>query len=185
VCQHGDVEVLEVGWRTANRRFAASQRDCLAAIARLLAGSTTGALPRRRPRSRRLPQLFGRRSNSVGRFPRHIRPYTPMRSLHAALLALSSACLCSARLLYSGPEDLYAFPKSRVTFLNNFPVSNETAQHWLAQGLKGGEREFMGEDRSWYPQSSLKQISSSELGSPVCKPVTYTTTNLSSSPSNF
>lgn len=92
-----------------------------------------------------------------------------MRSLHAALLALSSACLCSARLLYSGPEDLYAFPKSRVTFLNNFPVSNETAQHWLAQGLKGGEREFMGvswEDRSWYPQSSLKEISSSELENP-------------------
>lgn len=113
-----------------------------------------------------------------------------MRSLHAGLLALSSVSLCTARLLYSGPEDLYAFPKSRVTFLNNLPVSNETAQHWLTQGLKGGEREFMGvswEDRSWYPQPSLKEISGSELEgpeSPVCKPFTYAST-LSSSPSNF
>ncbi|KAG6335197.1 hypothetical protein ID866_3891 [Astraeus odoratus] len=78
-------------------------------------------------------------------------------------------CSAQARLLYSGPEDLYAFPKSRVTFLNNFPVSNQTAQRWLTEGLKGGEREFMGdswEGPPWYPQPSVKEISgSSDVGS--------------------
>ncbi|KAL4068011.1 hypothetical protein J3A83DRAFT_4097720 [Scleroderma citrinum] len=91
-----------------------------------------------------------------------------MHPLQAGLLALSSACLARARLLYSGPEDLYAFPKSRVTFLNNLPVSNETAQHWLTHGLKGGEREFMGdswEEGPWHPQSPLKEISGPEVDS--------------------
>ena len=51
------------------------------------------------------------------------------------------------------PEDPYAFPKYRVTFLNGLPVLNETAQRWLQHGLRGGELEFLdqpwGEDSQW------------------------------------
>jgi len=43
------------------------------------------------------------------------------------------------------PEDTYAFPKYRIAFLNHFPVSNETAQKWLNEGLEGGELEFLGQ----------------------------------------
>jgi len=71
-----------------------------------------------------------------------------------------------ARLLYSGPEDLYAFPKQRVTFLNNLPVNNETAQRWLQDGLRGGEREFLNDvwdDPAWYSQAVYKGIGSSQL----------------------
>lgn len=50
----------------------------------------------------------------------------------------------SARL-HSLPEDPYAFPKFGVTFLNNQPLLNETAEHWLKHGLSGGEDEFLGE----------------------------------------
>ncbi|KAG2157337.1 hypothetical protein DEU56DRAFT_764059 [Suillus clintonianus] len=74
--------------------------------------------------------------------------------------------LAHARLLYSGPEDLYAFPKHRVSFLNNLPVHNETAQHWLTQGLRGGESEFLDElwDQSaWFSNAVYKEIGSSEL----------------------
>lgn len=46
------------------------------------------------------------------------------------------------------PEDLYAFPKYRVVFLNGLPVSNETAQKWLTDGLQGGDLEFLGQ---WQP----------------------------------
>ncbi|KAG1768357.1 hypothetical protein EDD22DRAFT_872805 [Suillus occidentalis] len=66
--------------------------------------------------------------------------------------------LSSARLLYSGPEDLYAFPKHRVTFLNNLP--------WLNEGLRGGESEFLDDrwDESvWFTNAVYKEIGSSEL----------------------
>ncbi|KAG2041710.1 hypothetical protein BDR03DRAFT_990735 [Suillus americanus] len=71
-----------------------------------------------------------------------------------------------ARLLYSGPEDLYAFPKHRVTFLNNLPVQNETAQHWLNEGLRGGESEFLNDrwdEPAWFSNAVYKEIGSSEL----------------------
>ena len=79
-----------------------------------------------------------------------------------SLLLLALAWPASARLLYSGPEDLHAFPKSRVAFLNHLPVSNHTAQHWLTHGLNGGEREFMADSHAWSP----KELSGSELESP-------------------
>jgi protein OS-9 len=71
-----------------------------------------------------------------------------------------------ARLLYSGPEDLHAFPKHRVTFLNNLPVHNETVERWLRDGLRGGEREFLNDvwdEPAWYSQVVYKEIGSSEL----------------------
>lgn len=45
------------------------------------------------------------------------------------------------------PEDPYAFPKYRVTYLNGLPVLNDTAQRWLEHGLRGGELEFL--DQPW------------------------------------
>lgn len=47
------------------------------------------------------------------------------------------------RYIHSLPEDPYAFPKFKVAFLNNLPISNETAQRWLDDGLKGGQRQFL------------------------------------------
>jgi hypothetical protein len=65
-----------------------------------------------------------------------------------ALLALSWAGLASAaKFLHSVPEDPFAFPKYRVSFLNGLPVLNETAERWLQHGLKGGEHEFL--DQPW------------------------------------
>lgn len=90
-----------------------------------------------------------------------------MRRSTLASLAISYIVLGSARLLYSGPEDLYAFPKYRVTFLNDFPVLNETAQRWIQDGLRGGEQEFLGESwdpPAWYSPAGVKEIGSSETG---------------------
>lgn len=87
--------------------------------------------------------------------------------MRLAALAISPVALGSARLLYSGPEDLYAFPKYRVTFLNDLPVVNETAQRWIQNGLRGGEHEFLGESwdpPAWYSQNAMKEIGSSETG---------------------
>ncbi|KIJ68993.1 hypothetical protein HYDPIDRAFT_23859 [Hydnomerulius pinastri MD-312] len=86
----------------------------------------------------------------------------------ALALVVWPICFSQARLLYSGPEDIYAFPKSRVTFLNNLPVSNETAQRWLRDGLRGGDREFLGDswdEPTWYSQTASRGIDSSEAGS--------------------
>ena len=88
-----------------------------------------------------------------------------MRSL--ALLPLSLAALVSARLHHSRvPEDPYAFPKYRVSFLNGLPLLNETAQRWLHEGLRGGEDEFL--EQPWrespWPNNPLKSIESSEDG---------------------
>ncbi|KAH7889304.1 hypothetical protein F5I97DRAFT_1947704 [Phlebopus sp. FC_14] len=89
--------------------------------------------------------------------------------VHTLALALWPLSLPQARLLYSGPEDLYAFPKSRVAFLNNLPVSNDTAQRWLNGGLRGGEPEFLDqfwEEHTWYSRAALKEIGSSDAESP-------------------
>jgi len=45
----------------------------------------------------------------------------------------------------STPEDLFAFPRYSVSFLNALPVDNDTAQSWLTYGLKGGLAEFLGQ----------------------------------------
>lgn len=55
------------------------------------------------------------------------------------LLAIAEAAHSSA------PEDLFAFPRYSVSFLNGFPIDNETAQIWLTTGLKGGLQEFLGQ----------------------------------------
>ncbi|KIK10430.1 hypothetical protein PISMIDRAFT_20407 [Pisolithus microcarpus 441] len=91
-----------------------------------------------------------------------------MHPLQAVIFVLSSGWLARARLLYSGPEDLYASPKSRVTFLNDFPVSNDTARRWLREGLKRGEREFLDdslETDAWHPRTLVGEIGGSELES--------------------
>ncbi|CAK5264261.1 unnamed protein product [Mycena citricolor] len=50
-----------------------------------------------------------------------------------------------AARLSSLPEDPYAFPKFAVDFLDHLPVPNDTAQRWLANGIRGGQREFLGQ----------------------------------------
>ncbi|EMD38417.1 hypothetical protein CERSUDRAFT_93950 [Gelatoporia subvermispora B] len=82
-------------------------------------------------------------------------------SLSLVFLPLASTLLAAARLHHSlVPEDPYAFPKYRVTFLNGLPLSNETAQRWLQEGLRGGELEFT--DQPWkdqqVPTPHLKSI---------------------------
>ena len=62
-----------------------------------------------------------------------------------ALLVVAAAATVGAH--WEIAEDLYAFPKYRVGFLNGMPVLNETAERWLAEGLRGGENEFL--DRPW------------------------------------
>ncbi|KZT11225.1 uncharacterized protein LAESUDRAFT_720423 [Laetiporus sulphureus 93-53] len=62
------------------------------------------------------------------------------------LVPLSICLFVEARLHHSlVPEDPYASPKYRVTYLNGQPVLNETAQRWLLEGLQGGELEFLGQ----------------------------------------
>jgi hypothetical protein len=86
----------------------------------------------------------------------------------AALLAAADA-----RLLHSLPEDTYAFPKFRVSFLNGLPVLNETAERWLAEGLRGGELEFLDQpwkDGSWQFPSHRKEIGAGEDNEPSHEP---------------
>ena len=74
---------------------------------------------------------------------------------------LSFFPLVASRLLHSLPDDTYALPKYRVTFLNGLPVQNATATTWLKEGLRGGEREFL--DQLWNdesPPSSRREIGS-------------------------
>ncbi|KAF8320093.1 hypothetical protein DL93DRAFT_2164265 [Clavulina sp. PMI_390] len=63
-------------------------------------------------------------------------------------LVLSLVTLANAHDLYfpSIPEDPFAFPKYRLSFLNGFSLDNSTAKRWLAEGLPGGEAEFLGKD---------------------------------------
>jgi len=72
--------------------------------------------------------------------------------MHSLLALAFTFQLTVARLLHSLPEDTFAFPKYRVTFLNGLPVLNETAQRWLQHGLPGGELEFL--DQPWAQDTS-------------------------------
>ncbi|RDX56639.1 hypothetical protein OH76DRAFT_1414157 [Lentinus brumalis] len=81
--------------------------------------------------------------------------------LTTSLLPLSLAALVAARVHHSRvPEDPYAFPKYRVSFLNGLPVLNDTAERWLHDGLRGGELEFL--DQPWreshWDANPLKRI---------------------------
>ncbi|KAF8654186.1 hypothetical protein AX16_003715 [Volvariella volvacea WC 439] len=79
-----------------------------------------------------------------------------------SLLLLVASTAATARFLHSLPEDTYAFPKFRVNFLNESPLLNQTAERWLAEGLQGGQSEFLGtwSDNTWPGHSSLKEIGS-------------------------
>lgn len=83
-----------------------------------------------------------------------------MRSLLFSLLLLSP--LVPASLLHSLADDLYAFPKYRVTFLNGLPLLNETAERWLREGLRGGEPEFLDHPTLWREPSPFKHIDSGD-----------------------
>lgn len=73
-------------------------------------------------------------------------------------LPLFCAQLSRARLSQSLPDDLYAFPKYRVTFLNGLPLLNETAERWLREGLHGGEPEFLDHPTQWQDPPPFKHI---------------------------
>lgn len=82
------------------------------------------------------------------------------------LLPLSLVALClstqaAARTQLALAEDLFAFPKFRVTFLNGLPLLNATAERWLRDGLKGGELEFL--ERPWQTApGQFKEIAGTE-----------------------
>lgn len=70
------------------------------------------------------------------------------------------------------PEDVYAFPKYKIQFLNGRPVLNVTAQRWLQDGLIS-EDEFLGSYKnpssSSHSTLSVKEIAGStqdELAAP-------------------
>jgi protein OS-9 len=103
--------------------------------------------------------------------------------MRARSLSRHTVALClgfhvaAARLLHSLPEDTYAFPKYRVTFLNGLPILRETAQRWLQEGLHGGESEFLDQpwtERNLRAPSSLKGIGDGE----VCASVEYTSVTI-------
>lgn len=101
-------------------------------------------------------------------------PHLSLWSL-PALLCLTRLTSAS-KLLHSVPEDPFAFPKYRVSFVNSLPILNETAQRWLREGLKGGEAEFLeqpwGDDRWDKPSSNRKEIGDGgeeEVGNAVKK----------------
>jgi protein OS-9 len=80
---------------------------------------------------------------------------------------LAFCFVCQAAAAHSLPEDTYAFPKYRVSFLNGLPLLRETAERWLQEGLRGGESEFL--DQPWqeanrYAPPPLKGIGDGEAG---------------------
>lgn len=97
-------------------------------------------------------------NTSKGPSVRHASTVAVMLLLLLPLLACVP--VLNARVHFALAEDLHAFPKYRVTFLNGLPVLNDTAQRWLSQGLRGGELEFL--DQPWnvhmHPPSNLRTI---------------------------
>ncbi|RDB21300.1 Protein OS-9 [Hypsizygus marmoreus] len=83
-----------------------------------------------------------------------------MRLPSSSQLLTLPAAVVAARLLHSIPEDTYAFPKFRVSFLNRLPLLDETADRWLKGGLRGGELEFLDQPWTEQPSSALKEIDS-------------------------
>lgn len=62
------------------------------------------------------------------------------------------------------PEDIYAWPKYNVSFLNGLPLLNHTAQRWLLDGLRGGEKEFLGLEWTTDPPSAPPNRKSIDAG---------------------
>ncbi|KAI0302092.1 hypothetical protein BC826DRAFT_904473 [Russula brevipes] len=87
-------------------------------------------------------------------------PSYARRTLLSLLLFVPPFAL--AGLFHSLPEDLHAFPKYRVTFLNGLPLLNETAERWLREGLRGGEAEFLDHPTPWQEPSPFKHIDAGE-----------------------
>ncbi|TCD61087.1 Protein OS-9 [Steccherinum ochraceum] len=90
-----------------------------------------------------------------------------------ALIPASLVALVTARLHHSRvPDDPYAFPKYRVSFLNGLPILNDTVQRWMQDGLRGGEAEFL--DQPWeydlYHSSPLKSIEGTQGQQEVLAP---------------
>lgn len=82
-----------------------------------------------------------------------------MRASLSVALCLASTSLAA---LHSLPDDTYAFPKYRVSFLNGHPVLNETAERWLKEGLRGGELEFL--DQPWEDGTYTSPPQRKEIG---------------------
>ncbi|EJD53067.1 hypothetical protein AURDEDRAFT_110849 [Auricularia subglabra TFB-10046 SS5] len=87
--------------------------------------------------------------------------------LIGALAALSSAS--SAR--FAGIQDVDAFPKYAVSFLNALPVPNATAEGWLRDGLPGGESEFL--DAAPVPAANVQQRIEGGDAQPAAEPATH------------
>jgi len=106
--------------------------------------------------------LFGTRLISLN-FPFYLdfsailqapnRPITHLILIQTTMLPLTLTTLVLLRSYSfalkssSLPEDLHAFPKYKILFLNGLPVLNATAQRWLQAGLVD-EDEFLGPDKS-------------------------------------
>ncbi|KAK0210661.1 hypothetical protein DFS33DRAFT_1252254 [Desarmillaria ectypa] len=73
--------------------------------------------------------------------------------MRAIFIATIFCHVSLGRLLHSLPEDTYAFPKYKVSFLNNLPILNQTAERWLEHGLDGGEAQFLDQPYSVQSQS--------------------------------
>jgi protein OS-9 len=92
-------------------------------------------------------------------------PFSLLVSLSLLSAPRSVHAQARTRLSFSSiPEDLYAFPKYRVRFLNQLPVSNTTAQRWLQEGLRGGENEFL--EREWHDRDTRKGADRRTIGGP-------------------
>lgn len=76
-------------------------------------------------------------------------------SLVALVSILRVSAYASDPYFPSIPEDPYAFPKYRLSFLNGLSVSNATALQWLADGLVGGEQEFLSNEPYPHPPASI------------------------------
>jgi len=87
-----------------------------------------------------------------------------MFALLQLFLAASPAPGVRARGFSQQPEDIYAWPKYKVSFLNGLPVLNHTAQRWLQDGLRGGEKEFLGLEWTTDSQSPPPNLKSIDAG---------------------
>ncbi|PVG02797.1 hypothetical protein CPB86DRAFT_725142, partial [Serendipita vermifera] len=80
--------------------------------------------------------------------------------LPLALLLLAFSQSSRAARSSSIPEDIYAYPKFKIQFLNSRPLLNFTAQQWLQHGLND-ENEFLGLPKSSSSPTNLyKKIAS-------------------------
>jgi protein OS-9 len=76
----------------------------------------------------------------------------PPALLTLVLLALETLALRSSTL----PEDVHAFPKYKIQFLNGRPILNETAQRWLQTGISD-ESEFIGLQKPPTPSPTVRK----------------------------